>query len=323
MGKRHHLLALLAACSIALPAMSQTGTGNEGEAKTIKPLNNLEVSINAGSTGVGFDVSSYVHKMVRVRTGFDFMPKVKPTMNFLIEGGRYDNEGNWITTQFGEMANMLENFTGYETDDKVAMKGEPTFWNFKLLVDVFPFKNKNWHFTAGFYAGPSRVAKAYNKTEEMPSLLAVGIYNNLYDKILSGEPIYGDNVYLDPDIEDKFLGYGRMGVRVGDRVSDGTPYLMEPDKDGMVKADMKVNAFRPYLGFGYTGRIIKDDDRYNIGFECGAMIWGGTPDLITHDGTNLTKDIKNIMYSVGDYVDVVKKFKVFPVINLRITRKLF
>ena len=114
-----------------------------------------------------------------------------------------------------------------------------------------------------------------------------------------------------------------MGVRVGDRVSDGTPYLMEPDKDGMVKADMKVNAFRPYLGFGYTGRIIKDDDRYNIGFECGAMIWGGTPDLITHDGTNLTKDIKNIMYSVGDYVDVVKKFKVFPVINLRITRKLF
>ena len=53
------------------------------------------------------------------------------------------------------------------------------------------------------------------------------------------------------------------------------------------------------------------------------MIWGGTPDLITHDGTNLTKDIKNIMYSVGDYVDVVKKFKVFPVINLRITRKLF
>ena len=115
MGKRHHLLALLAACSIALPAMSQTGTGNEGEAKTIKPLNNLEVSINAGSTGVGFDVSSYVHKMVRVRTGFDFMPKVKPTMNFLIEGGRYDNDGNWITTQFGEMANMLENFTGYDT----------------------------------------------------------------------------------------------------------------------------------------------------------------------------------------------------------------
>lgn len=322
MIKKHHLLALIAACSIAFPATAQTCTDAEST-KTVKAFNNLEVTINAGSTGIGFDFATYVHKMVRIRTGFDFTPKITPTLNFAIEGGRYDENGNWVPTQFDTMAKTLEEFTGYKTDDKVAMKGEPTFWNYKLLVDVFPFKNKNWHVTAGFYLGPSRIAKAYNKTEEMASLLAVGIYNNIYDKIMAGEPIYGDNVYLDPDIEDKFIEYGRMGIRVGDHKSDGTPYLMEPDETGMVKANMKANTFRPYLGFGYSGRMIKNNDKYYIGFECGAMFWGGTPELITHDGTNLTKDVKNIMFSVGDYVDVIKKFKVYPVINLRITRKLF
>ncbi len=322
MGKKHYLLALLTACSIALPSTAQTDGGTE-RTSTFKPFNNLEVTVNAGSTGIGFDFATYVHKIVRLRAGFDYMPKITPTLNFEIEGGKYDEAGNWIATDFGKMAETLENFTGYKTDERVGMKGEPTFHNFKLFVDVFPFKNKNWHLTAGFYAGPARIGKAYNKTEEMTSLLAVGIYNNIYDKIMNGEPIYGDNVYLDPDIEDKFIEYGRMGIRVGDRVSDGSPYLMEPDENGMVKAKLKVNSFRPYLGFGYSGRLVKDDDRYKIGFECGAMFWGGTPDIITHDGTNLTKDVTNIMYSVGNYVDVIKKFKVYPVINLRISRKLF
>ena len=140
MIKKHHLLALIAACSIAFPATAQTSTDAEST-KTVKAFNNLEVTINAGSTGIGFDFATYVHKMVRIRTGFDFTPKITPTLNFAIEGGRYDENGNWVPTQFDTMAKTLEEFTGYKTDDKVAMKGEPTFWNYKLLVDVFPFKN--------------------------------------------------------------------------------------------------------------------------------------------------------------------------------------
>ena len=44
--------------------------------------------------------------------------------------------------------------------------------NFKLLVDVHPFRNKNWHVTTGFYWGPSKVAKAENAVyDDVPRYL--------------------------------------------------------------------------------------------------------------------------------------------------------
>ena len=101
------------------------------------------------------------------------------------------------------------------------------------------------------------------------------------------------------------------------------PYRMEPDNNCTVSATVKVNSFKPYLGFGYGGRLFKNDDRYNISFDAGLMFWGGTPDIITHDGTNLSKDVINIGGKVGDYVDLISGVKAYPVLNLRITRRLF
>ena len=114
-----------------------------------------------------------------------------------------------------------------------------------------------------------------------------------------------------------------MGVRIGDYVSDGSPYIVEPDENSMVKAEVRVNTFKPYVGFGYGGRLVKGDDRYKISFDCGAMFWGGTPSILTHDGTDLAKDVRNVRGKVGDYVKLVKNVKVFPVLNVRITRTLF
>ncbi len=63
------------------------------------------------------------------------------------------------------------------------MVGTPTMNNFKLLVDVHPFRNKNWHVTTGFYWGPSKVAKAENAVYDGTSLVAVSMYNNLYERV--------------------------------------------------------------------------------------------------------------------------------------------
>ncbi len=58
---------------------------------------------------------------------------------------------------------------------------------------------------------------------------------------------------------------------------------------------IKVNNFRPYLGFGYGGKLSNRSDRNWISFDCGAMFVGGTPRIITHDGVDLAKDVKNIL----------------------------
>ena len=38
---------------------------------------------------------------------------------------------------------------------------------------------------------------------------------------------------------------------------------------------------------------------------------------------DLVKDVRNIKGKVGDYVDVLKSFKAYPVINVRISRRLW
>ena len=90
-----------------------------------------------------------------------------------------------------------------------------------------------------------------------------------------------------------------------------------------MKTIFKVNRFKPYLGFGYNGKLLKNNDRYKIGFDCGIMFWGGKPSVITHDGTDLIKNVEDVRGKVGDYVDVAKKFEIFPTINLRISKRLF
>lgn len=309
-------------------------------------LNHLEASVTLGTTGIGFDLAAPVTNYAQLRVGYAFMPSFHKSMYFDVQVGdtpesKYDANGNRVQTKFEKMAGVLNQITGYQVDDEVEMIGMPTYNNLKVLVDVFPFqKDKRWHVTAGFFLGPSRIAKAYNATDAMPTLLAVSIYNTMRDKTLASyeqgwpyDPILSYKfsngfVYeiggtdMIENLAERFYRYGRMGMHVGD-YDDGTPYLMEPDDDGMVRAEMKTNAFKPYLGFGYGGRLLKDNDKFHIAVDLGAMFWGGSPRIITHEGVDLAKDVSNISGKVGDYVSLAKSFKVFPVLDVRFVYNIF
>lgn len=246
------------------------------------------------------------------------MPKFNTTMTFNVEGRNADGQ----ITSFEGMANMYQEMFGIEADDEVDMIGEPSFNNFSLLFDFHPFKRKNWYLTAGVFAGSNEIAHAYNKTEEMPSLLAVSMYNNIYDKVWDDMPLY-DDIYLGSELSDKILEKGRMGIYVGE-FENGEAYMMEPDNNSMVKVRMKTKTcIRPYLGFGYGGRLVKGDDRCHVSFDCGVMYWGGVPEVLTHDGVDLTRDLSNIRGQVDDYVNIIQKFPVYPVLNFKISYKIF
>ena len=173
------------------------------------------------------------------------------------------------------------------------------------------------------------MAKAENAAYDGTSLVSVAIYNNMYERIIDSYEndvpymtLGGSDLYADEELYNKFKNWGRMGVHVGDFKND-SPYRMEPDADNMVSCKIKVNNFRPYLGFGYGGKLSNRSDRNWISFDCGAMFWGGTPKIITHDGVDLAKDVKNIDGKVGDYVSFFKGVKVYPVLELRLTHRIF
>ena len=298
----------------------------------------LDASISLGTTGVGVELSTPMGKSFNLRGGFSVMPKFHHNMTFGVQVGETND-----ASKFNRLSQMLQSITGYHVNNSVDMIGEPTWSNAHLLVDVFPLRKKHWHFTAGVFVGPSKVAKAYNTTEDMPSLMALSIYNQMYEKAIDYQPLveFGNLRFPDGDLDlqdnlyVKFNSYGRMGVHVGDYTHDiydvngnllhekGKPYMMEPDNDMMVKVTVKANSVRPYFGLGYRGRLFKGNDKCFISFDCGAMFWGGSPRIYTHDGTDLANDVENIKGKVGTYVDLIKAFKVFPLLNLSISQRIF
>lgn len=416
---RHIIISLLLLTSITAGAQTTAPLNGDSiqrsealvlisqrsDALDLKLFSHLDLSLTAGTTGIGLDLSTPVTSWLDVRAGIAALPHFDYNMNFEVKVG---NDPATSKSKFKRLSGLLESFTGYKVDNKVKMIGQPLDYTLSLMFDVKPFTNKNWHLTAGFFLGPEKFAKAVNATEDMVSLVAVGIYNNIYDRIAKklSDPNYFEQrsfaEVLD-DIEilkqmgfdassidvlnkvgvgednplreayDKIYNYGRMGIHVGNYTHDvlyeedvyyesdiyysdylfddegnmvhspfdiehhkgdvkyhkgdvkyhkGDPYMMEPNSDSMVKADFRVNYFRPYLGFGYGGQLSKKDDRWRISFDCGAMFWGGTPRIVTHEGVNLCKDVEKISGDVGHYVRFFKQFKAYPVLNVRITRRL-
>ncbi len=328
------LAAIVAASSVlaasadnqANKSVNQSNPGFIATARAHNVFNHLEGGVSIGSTGIGLNIATSLTDHMRVRAGVDFTPHFNVPMSFSLQS--YTDGGGINTGNFDKMQPYMKKLTGYEVDDRVELDGKPTMTNFKLLFDVYPWADKGWRVTAGFYLGSRRVAKAINTMGEMPSLLAVNIYNHFYDFIMSDDaidkPIFGD-VYLDPflidDVREDLADEGYMGIHVGD-YKDGRPYMMQPDADGMVKVNAFVNRFKPYAGLGYTGEVGKDR-RWKLDVDCGVMMWGGTPSLMTHDGTNLSKDIVNIKGKPGDYVDIMKTFKVYPVISFSVSYRFF
>ena len=98
----------------------------------------LDASVSLGTTGVGFDISSPIGNYVNLRAGFDFMPRFHYNMNFEVQVG---DDPKTSASKFSRLSGILNSLTGFEVDNQIEMIGKPTINNFKLLVDVFPFKN--------------------------------------------------------------------------------------------------------------------------------------------------------------------------------------
>ncbi|MDE6299566.1 MAG: hypothetical protein K2M10_07980 [Muribaculaceae bacterium] len=288
---------------------------------------NLTVSFTIGSGGLGLEVATPLTHWARLRTGVEWVPSFKIPLNFNLSSF----SENGATNDVSHIQQLVKDMMGLDMDDNVTMDAKPNMLNYKLLVDIFPFRNnRHWHFTAGFYVGSPVIGRAKNSRSEMQTLVGVNIYNRAYNYFTSPDfdpftVAIGNGNYLDPELameyHDKFERYGRVGIHIGD-FKNGTPYLMEPTSEGRVSAKATTNNFRPYLGFGY-GATVDKKQRLELGFDAGVLFWGGTPDVILHDGVNLTKDIVNIRGKVGTYVDIMKALPVYPLINFKISYTIF
>ena len=279
--------------------------------KKDKLFKHLEVSLTLGTSGVGLDVAVPVSQIVQVRLGYDYMPRFKKQFRMNLAGGgeaarQYNGQGNRIKTKFDKIQQYLYEETGMEIDDHILLTGQLNMHNLKALVDIYPIKyNKHWHITAGVYYGPAQVGKAEDDNESSTTLSLMEMYNQDYEEASSSDAI---------------KNYGRLTLYPGDK--NGKPCLVDPADDGSVTISVKTSEIKPYLGFGYTGRLISSRDDWKVSAELGVWFWGGAPKQRMHDGTSLS-DLSNIHGALGDYVKVIDYLKVYPVLSVRFAKTIF
>lgn len=344
------LLKLIAIIYILLPSASYAQRVYDEEyPNRIKGLaesmdkhgvfNSLEIAANIGTTGLGLELASPITKWTKLRVGIDWMPHFTVPMNF--ELSTY-TDGK-VNDKFDRIQEMMYDMSGIKIDQEVHMESKPTMTTFRLLIDVYPFRNNHhWHFTTGFFVGGNTMGTSLNKMKEMPSLLALNMYNRLYNEVTSDEfydkATFDPNfladltgidalkgTYLDPrvvqELQDKMLSLGKLGVHIGDYGYDEdgepVPYIMMPNHDGTVSAKAVVNRFRPYVGFGYGGALSKDG-KWEASFDAGVQFWGGVPKVITHDGTVLN-DLVSLRGKVKRYMNLMRAIPVYPTIDFRIS----
>ena len=290
-------------------------------------FNHLAIGIGIGTEGASLDLALPIGHYVQLRAGMSYLPSIKLTKHF-----DASQSGSAGVSNFDSISSILHDITGLQFDEQIDMKASTQLWNGKILVDVFPFKKKNWFFSAGLYFGPKQVMHIENAAEDMGTLIALSTFNNIYNKVedavANDNPaqIFGD-ISLTPQMMDQIMSIGRLGIAVGtykqttESHQAGDIYNMVPDENGMIKLDIRSNVVRPYVGFGYRTAISRDKRSF-FSVDAGILCWG-TLKMITHDGTNLIKEIDVTHPMLKQYTDVVNHMKVYPAINIRFTRQIF
>ena len=290
-------------------------------------FNHLAIGIGIGTEGASLDLALPIGNYVQLRAGMSYLPSIKLTKHF-----DASQTGSTGTSNFDSITSILHDITGLQFDEQIDMKANTQLWNGKILVDVFPFRKKNWLFSVGLYVGPKQVMHIENAAEDMGTLIALSTFNNIYNKVedavANDNPaqIFGD-ISLTPQMMDQILSMGRLGIAVGtykhtsESHQAGDIYNMIPDENGMIKLDVRSNIVRPYVGFGYRTAISRDKRSF-FSVDAGILCWG-TLKMITHDGTDLIKEIDVTNPMLKRYTDAVNHLKVYPSVNIRFTRQIF
>lgn len=232
-------------------------------------FNHYAVGLTCGTTGYGLDVATTIGDIFQLRAGFTTIPKIKIKTSLDV-------------SSVGDYSKYADYASGIP--ESVDVEGKLNMTNFKLLLDIFPFKKSNFHITAGAYIGPDKLVQVYNKQEGI--LMPVTVYN----KTVTSE--------------------NQLGLMLDD-------YLLKPNESGNVEANIKVQGFKPYLGFGF-GRAVPRKNRVGFMFEMGCQFWG-TP-KVYNNGDHLTSD--DFGDDAGGAIKIFSKIIAYPVISFRLCGRI-
>ena len=104
------------------------------------------------------------------------------------------------------------------------------------------------------------------------------------------------------------------GIVIGD-------HIVGFDRNGFAHGSIKVNMFRPYVGFGF-GRSVPRK-RIGVSGDFGVQFWGSPKVYEKQTGLDLEVAKEDLGSDSNKYYDFISKFSVWPVLNFSITYRIF
>jgi hypothetical protein len=383
--KKVTILLLALSMPVALLAQDKMTFPKRLAQKNI--LNHMDIGVNVGTVGIGIDLAVPVTNYVRIRAGYNYMPRVTINSDFSVKTQSGEGVSDFLkkfanaTSQQELIAKIEKKLEDYQIDisdpkysktkalfdyynsmtpaeqsqlsakDEVTAGLRPNLHQFKLLVDVMPFKNnKHWTFTAGIFVGPTVVGDACNKEKETISLKTISAYNELYLLSCRGELPNGNHITT---LENS----GVAGFNLGN-FKDGDMAFMVPDANDEARAEMEVNKVRPYVGIGYNTNLSRNK-RWKLNVDAGVLFIGKPHIYVNNvykiDNSNINRDewkwdivrfdeekeefitdkplqkvdlttdldTSSIPGKVGSMTRFISKFKVYPNISVGVSYRLF
>lgn len=304
-----------------------------------RPFRHLDVGATVGTTGIGIDLATHMGKYLDLRVGFTFVPPIHVGGSYSMTTNSDMKNPDGTPMSEEQKKDRIQRLCGYlgdlvqskDVDEYIRMDQQIYSYQGKILLDIYPFRKRNWHFTVGCFIGNKRMGEAVNSRAEAPTMMGINLYNKMYDQIQELDPYeypsisLGDYSFeMDPQqgklVKEKFNSYGRVAVHMGD-FPDGTPHYVTPNANGVLKADLYAPIAKPYVGFGYNAYLGRDK-RWNVGFDAGILVLGKTPCVRTEDGVCLVHDVVNIKGDVGKYISVMSKMPVYPLVEFKTSYKI-
>lgn len=183
--------------------------------------------------------------------------------------------------------------------NQVEVKGEFENSSAHALLDIYPFNNSGFHVTVGgYFAQKDKVVNVYS--EDHLTMLEIYEFNNRQGKY-----------------EDVPESYGQMALKLG-------KYDIKPEYNNKheLKTEAYINTkkFRPYAGLGF-GRAVPGESRLNCQFDMGVQFWGEPEVYNGVTNEHLAKE--EAKGGNGGIIQTVSKIKVFPVVSVRLSCRLF
>ncbi|MCR4836436.1 MAG: hypothetical protein K5899_08665 [Bacteroidaceae bacterium] len=329
-------------------------------------LEHLDLSVTGGSDGIGFELATPINDRFRIRTGASFFSKSSNDIKFDIEVGEFDpkltlEQNKALSAEkFNKIATTLGGVTGEKLNQQVNIIRDISFNNFKLLFDFYPWQNKHWYITAGFYWGNNTIYKYYNTTADMTELMMVTMYNNMRKSALAEEPLItynGHSVYLPYTFTSDIVDYGDMSIVIGQYKHD--VYAQDDilwDYDSFDPITGEVLHQKGDVRYAKGDLIHKQGDFYHMqpdennmvksnskinsfrpyvgmGYEAfltkdkrtslsinAGLLFIKIPRTTLHDGTNIDDDL---WLNNRDFEKSLPCSPLYPIFNMSITRRLF